>query len=273
MNKHLSSYAFGLCMALGMTFTACSSDKDDAKYKPHTITFEDVAPEYLAGPTAYGENLYPNYKGEDAKRYIGYLDVVSGLNFCISSNDADYGGFGEYGVAISQWNDKEKNDYKNQCSVYFGDSNKKNGGYKNSSTFAVVHASSMPTENPFMKFDEGEELVSHMYITNSTYGALIMLQGNDFSKKLSYENKDWLKLIIVGKDQNGKETGFVEHFLADFRTKTAKGISTTWERVDLKRLGRVHEISFKMEGSDSGEFGLNTPSYFCMDDLTVLLEK
>lgn len=267
MNKHLSTYAFGLCMAMGMTFTACSSDKDDAKYKPHTITFEDVAPEYLAGPTAYGENLYPEFKGET---YQGYFDETSYLMF---NTTTDGYGFSEGGIAISQWNDKETAGYDNQCSVYFGDSNKKNGGY-HSKTFAIGYVSSYGDKAGAMaEFAEGEELLSHVYITNSTTTVLAMKNGLSMARAYSYENKDWLKLIIVGKDQNGKETGFVEHFLADFRTKTAKGISTTWERVDLKRLGRVHEISFKMEGSDSGEFGLNTPSYFCMDDLTVLLEK
>lgn len=277
MKKQLSTLSLGLFVALGMTFTACSSSSSDDKQdqKPYIITFEDVNAEYLAGPTAYGDNLYPTYKGEESKPYVGYKDVHTGLNFKVSDDETEYGRFASYGVAISQWNNKDDEKYTNQCSVYFGDSNKKNGGNNNSATFAVVNVStSENTANKsFLQFENEAELLSHVYITNTTYAALTMKNGNAFSKILNFDDKDWLKITIIGKDINDKVTGSVEHYLADFRTKDSKGISTAWEKVDLKALGKVYKVTFKMEGSDIGQYGLNTPAYFCMDDLTVLLEK
>lgn len=45
----------------------------------YLITFEDVDAKYLAGPTAYGDNLYTNYTGSTPELYKGYHDVSSDL--------------------------------------------------------------------------------------------------------------------------------------------------------------------------------------------------
>jgi hypothetical protein len=49
----------------------------------------------------------------------------------------------------------------------------------------------------------------------------------------------------------------------------AKGtdIVTEWTYVDLSMLGEIDELSFAMTGSRTGAYGLNTPSYFCIDNL------
>ena len=40
-----------------------------------------------------------------------------------------------------------------------------------------------------------------------------------------------------------------------------------WTYVDLTELGQVDALSFTMSGSRTGQYGLNTPSYFCIDNL------
>ncbi len=42
-----------------------------------------------------------------------------------------------------------------------------------------------------------------------------------------------------------------------------------WQRIDLTSLGMVSSLSFSMDSSDKGDFGINTPTYFALDDLTV----
>jgi hypothetical protein len=37
----------------------------------------------------------------------------------------------------------------------------------------------------------------------------------------------------------------------------------------LSPLGSVAEIVFDMQSSDSGMYGMNTPSYFCFDNLAI----
>ncbi|MCI6491676.1 MAG: DUF4465 domain-containing protein, partial [Prevotella sp.] len=39
-----------------------------------------------------------------------------------------------------------------------------------------------------------------------------------------------------------------------------------WDWVDLSSLGTVKTLTMSMSGSDMGTWGLNTPTYFCMDD-------
>lgn len=47
-------------------------------------------------------------------------------------------------------------------------------------------------------------------------------------------------------------------------------MNKSWEWVDLSPLGRVASLYFTMESSRPGEHGPKTPTYFCLDRLTVL---
>jgi hypothetical protein len=82
---------------------------------------------------------------------------------------------------------------------------------------------------------------------------------------------DWFKLSIEAYDKNDVKTGStVEFYLADFRTATSSGIITEWKKVDLRPLGdKVHKISFTLDSSDVGDWGMNTPNYFCFDNLAI----
>ena len=42
--------------------------------------------------------------------------------------------------------------------------------------------------------------------------------------------------------------------------------------MDLSSLGDVTGLEFNVASSDVGDFGINTPTYFAMDDLTVIPE-
>jgi hypothetical protein len=53
------------------------------------------------------------------------------------------------------------------------------------------------------------------------------------------------------------------------RGTSPPGVLATWTWFDLTALGTVDTITFTFDGSDQGAFGLNTPAYFAMDDLTV----
>lgn len=78
----------------------------------------------------------------------------------------------------------------------------------------------------------------------------------------------------AGIDEQGTETGTVEYYLADYRSENADDwkLNDTWEWVDLSELGQIASIYFTMESSDTGDYGINTPTYFCLDKLTVSTE-
>lgn len=253
-----------------LLFTGC--DKDDVPQPLQDIIeidFEDSrVSAYLAGPTSYGENLYSSF---GTGQYTGYDDTGSGL-YMMLNEDLDWmtgemsREFWNGGIAISQWNDMTTGGYGNQCSVYFRDNTTGYGGYNGSKTFAINNG------NGEVSFTDGQTEASFYYfwVTNSTYAALSMLNGDDYAKKFTLG--DWFKLVITAEDKGGNATGTaVEFYLADFRTATSPGIITSWTKVDLTPLGnKVHTLKFDLQSSDTGQWGMNTPAYFCFDNLALL---
>lgn len=119
-------------------------------------------------------------------------------------------------------------------------------------------------------------------ITNTTYAAISMLNGDDFGKQFgsNYDafgtvdgtnGEDWFKLLIIGRDIDSVVTDTVEFYLADYRfaDSTQDYIVDTWETVVLDDLGDVRYVEFVMESSDVDGGYINTPAYFAFDNLTI----
>jgi hypothetical protein len=151
--------------------------------------------------------------------------------------------------------------FENQFSSYAG------GGAQGSANYAIANLG-----NSTASFS-GLSAVSGAYFTNTTYAALTILNGNDFSTKFGGSDgstPDWFKLTING--WNGTtQTGSVDFYLADFRfaDNALDYVVDSWTWVDLSSLGVVSSLSFSLASSDVGQFGMNTPAYFAMDNLTV----
>lgn len=119
-------------------------------------------------------------------------------------------------------------------------------------------------------------MIDGFYVTNSTYAALAMENGDAVSKKFggaSGNDPDYFKLIIFGY-RNGVITQSIDFYLADYRFEDNEQdyIVKTWEWVDTQDLGMVDSLMFTLESSDVGAFGMNTPAYFCVDHITVYPE-
>ncbi|MBW2129424.1 MAG: DUF4465 domain-containing protein [Deltaproteobacteria bacterium] len=115
-------------------------------------------------------------------------------------------------------------------------------------------------------------VISGAYFTNTTYAYLSMRDGDSFAKKFggsTGDDPDWFKLIIKGIDENGDYTGTLEFYLADFRFEddSQDYIVDDWTWVDLSGLGAVIGLEFSIDSSDKGQWGINTPAYFAIDDL------
>lgn len=263
-----------LIALLAMVVLAGCSSNDDKTTEPpiktitSTLTFEGAGNEVLAGPTYAGENLNATYEGVQYKEYI---DQESHLRVGINPDADGVYNFYNGGIAVSRWNNMEDATYMNQCSVYYKNANG-NAGNNGSKTFGAAYYSAYGVETPSVKFTESTMYgkFDHMYVCNAAYTALSMINGDDFAKKHTYEDKDWLLLTITGKDIHGVSTGKVEVYLSDFRTENAPGVLKEWKKIELGSLGdKVHSIHFEITGSDMGDFGINTPTYFCIDDIQV----
>lgn len=112
---------------------------------------------------------------------------------------------------------------------------------------------------------EGEEL-NGCYITNNTYAAYVIENGNAYANK--FATGDYFKVVFTGKKAD-ETTSNVEFYLADFRSEDASKhyIVKDWTYVDLSSLGKVVSLSYAFESTDASAWGINTPTYFCIDNL------
>lgn len=113
-----------------------------------------------------------------------------------------------------------------------------------------------------------------LYVTNSTYTYLSMRDGDSFAKKFGGETGDDPDfLMITFKKYSGGvlSADSINFYLADYRFPNAKDdyLVADWTYVDLTTLGPMDSLSMRMTSSDNGMFGMNTPSYVCIDQLTT----
>jgi len=92
-------------------------------------------------------------------------------------------------------------------------------------------------------------LFDGMYISNSTYAYLSMLEGDAFAKRFggeTGEDPDFLSIVFKGEVDGIITTDSVEFFLADFRSSDSSEdyILSDWTWVDLSSLGKVQRLSF-----------------------------
>jgi len=166
------------------------------------------------------------------------------------------------GWAISSMRDTLTPGFLNQYSAIPG------AGAGGSSTYAVsfVFGSSV------MHVNGGQ--ITGMYVTNSTYAYLSMRDGDGFAKKFggeTGEDPDFF-LLTVKKYLNGTlSTDSVDFYLADYRFEDPGKdyLVKNWSWLDLSALGEADSLVFLLSSSDVGQYGMNTPAYFCVDNVVM----
>jgi len=197
------------------------------------------------------------YDGSDGAGGFGSGDL-----FFYNTYNAEF--FFWTGFSYSNVTDNTTPGYANQYSAYAG------SGADASDNYVVGY---IPAH---LSLDVPQYIPSAAF-TNNTYTALSMLNGDDFAKKFggaSGDDPDFLLLEIVGF-ADGDSLNTVPFYLADYRFEdnTQDYIVQDWTTVDLYDLGQVDSVVFRLSSSDVGDFGMNTPAYFCMDniDLSTML--
>lgn len=199
----------------------------------------------------------------------GYKDAELGGSF--KSNEVifysnwvtDFGGYSNGGIYLSKLHDQSTKGISNQYSAY----------PKPYGNFAVVHYSSFNAEagNNYARFKlPNPASVKSIDIANSTYVFWTIKTGEDgFGACRAYKEGDWFKVTFTGYDLDGKKTASIDHYLADFRDGKSY-IATNWETISLIGLGNnVSSVEISIEGTDIGDYGLNTPTYCCIDNIII----
>lgn len=219
-----------------------------------TVTFEGVPLGSPNGPSGV-------WNGQAG---TGGLNI-DGANFNNSYTNFGGGFYSWNGFAYSNLTDTTTAGFGNQFSAYPG------SGVGGSSQYALGYSGAA------INFGLTNLTGTGGFITNTTYAALSMLNGDSFGKKFggaSGNDPDFFKLTISGF-AGGNATGTpVDFFLGDFRfsDNTQDYIVNQWTYVDFSPLGTVDEVRFSFQSSDVGMDGINTPTYFALDNLTAVPE-
>lgn len=166
------------------------------------------------------------------------------------------------GWTVSSVTDNTTAGFGNQYSAFAG------GGQGGSAQYAIAYLG-----DATVTFGT-PQMLAGAWFTNTTYAATSMRDGDGFAKQFggaTGADPDFLRLTITGRDDSGATTGTIDFFLADYRfaDDAQDTIVRDWTFVDLSSLGAVASLRFGLTSTDNGAFGMNTPAYFAMDNLTV----
>lgn len=178
--------------------------------------------------------------------------------------DTSFGGYWSGGFAISGVKDSTTPGFTNLYGCFPAE------GQGGSSNYAMGNNFSMAILNG----NAAGKMLDGLYITNSTFAALSMQNGDNFAKKFGGtdgNDPDWFKLQVFGQ-KGGVFNDTVEFYLADFRfnDNSQDYIVKDWQWLDLKPLGNVDTLVFYLTSSDNNQLGMKTPAFFAIDNLKTL---
>jgi hypothetical protein len=196
---------------------------------------------------------------------------ISGGIYFPNSYDSVFGYWAE-GFAYSSMVDSVSSGFTNLYAA------KPASGYNGSSNYGVVQQNAVARLNNVIP----TMVVQGFYVTNGTYAYNSMRDGDTFARKFgdttgtnsglpqgSYP--DYFKLTVKSYSGGLLSNDSVEFYLADFRynNDSLDYILKTWEWVDCSILGVFDSLKFTLPSSDNGAFGMNTPAFFCIDNLSI----
>lgn len=243
------------------------------------ITFFFVA--FFAIKTSFAQGSFENLTAKldsVGKDYFKGVPGVAGTTAFATFgatflNRNDTSAFGDYwsGWSISRLKDSISVAYDtNDCAAIPAE------GHSASSVYATAFIS-LDADLNKIRFQNVQLGVMGFFITNSTIAYKSMLNGDGFAKKfggVSGNDPDYLRMIIRGWNNGVLQPDSVVFYLADFRdTNNANDyIVNDWRYVNLGSQFN-DSITYRLESSDNGGFGMNTPAYFCIDDIIYLPEN
>lgn len=215
-----------------------------------TLTFESM--------TLGAESFY---NGDD-----GAGEIVFG-NLILSNT---YSGYWANGFAVSNVTDVVTPGWGNQYASFAG-------GGSNSENFGVFYGSGT------IDFASDRQVMS-IDITNTTYAALSMRDGDQFGKQFGSiyaadsvtvdgtDGEDFFLLKIIPLDATNNASGdTVEFYLADYRFADNNDdyIIDSWTTIEFDTAPfTAKKLQFELSSSDNDpQFGMNTPAYFAIDNI------
>lgn len=172
------------------------------------------------------------------------------------------------GWSYSNVNDTTTAGFTNQWAAYSGTDVSGDGNY--------ALASAFDPNGAWINLPAARQIRS-LFVTNATYPALSMRDGDAFAKKFggdTGDDPDFFKVTFTGftgSNATGGTTGQQEFYLADYRfsDNALDYIVDQWVQLDLSGLGAARSIGIALASSDNGPFGMNTPAYVAIDQIQL----
>ena len=190
---------------------------------------------------------------------------ANGNGYFVNSYDTAY--FSWSGFGYSNITDDTTTGWSNQYGNITG------GGCNGSSNYVVANGYG-DMKIQLTGNAAGGTYVKGTYINNSTYAYYSMRDGDQFAKKfggVSGDDADWFMLTVTGWLNGQAKNDTVNFMLADytFADNSQDYILNEWAWLDLQVLGNVDSLQFSLSSSDAGQWGMNTPAYFVLDNFTT----
>ncbi len=217
-----------------ITMAACSSFG-------LTVDFEELS----TGPGGF-------YNGGPVTNSTGW---TSKSVLFSNSYDSSFGGFWD-GWSYSRVNKPNVGGFTNQYAAAAG------LGAGGSATYAVGY------DAAYLNVPAGYAPAS-VDLTNTAYTYFSLLNGDSFSRAFAAD--DYFTVTLTGYSgagRTGGTTGSVTLTLADYRNGLSS-IVNTWQSVSLTGLGNAGSVGLSFFSTDSGQFGINTPTYVAADNLVL----
>jgi hypothetical protein len=214
-------------------------------------TFEDQYP----GPNTYKNDFQPT-------------NSFTTGGFTLNNNyDSTYGSWSGFSVSSMVDNTFGGVDYSHQYGAYAPQG--ANGtGAGGSATYGVA-----------FNFSQGDAIINlpsgvnpySIDITNTTYTAQSITLGDQFAR--AFHQGDYFRLDILGFSElngNGTQVGDVPFYLADYPDYQGSTLQlvNNWTTVSLTSLAGAESLEFNLTSTDVGQFGMNTPAFFAVDNIT-----
>jgi hypothetical protein len=234
------------CLSL---FALCSlflvSCQPEENTKTSLVTFENVQLDSTG--IWIGSDLSGSFTSEDLTSFITYSESMYGAYWS--------------GIACSNQTDMETPGYYNQYSVYA------TSGANGSSQFGLIYG-----DGAYCQFNQ-PVTVNSMMVNNSTFACLALKDANvgDFGTVKKFTDDDYFYVTVTGYDADSVRTDSLNIYLADFRDGKTY-ICDQWTSVSLESLGQVKTLTFKFTSTDTGDWGINTPTYLCIDNINYTKE-
>lgn len=249
MKKLTWFWAALLCVSLWN----CSDDENPAGETPKAEVVVSFESELSEPNTSYIAT-----EGEEDGYYkkTSFSDPQWLVSFSHYFSDWGFGG----GFTYTNGTDTSTPGYTNLSAI--------TGKGKDGNVYLTANASSF-TVAQITNLQTGKYRFKGAWVTNTTYDYLAIKDGNDGSGLVSkFEAGDWFLLKAIGHASDGSEIGSADFYLADFRDGEST-IVNTWEWFDWSELADAAYITFELSSTDVGDYGMNTPSYFCLDGVTL----